>query len=65
MPTLRPIQSLLSNALLPQVSISFPEPHSDLDIAQTSQSPRLTISTSDFQTEICGQVTHDVSARSQ
>jgi hypothetical protein len=44
MPTLHPIQSRLSNVLLPQVSISFPMPHSDLDIVRISQSPRLIIS---------------------
>jgi hypothetical protein len=45
MPALRPIQSRLSSVLLLQVSISFPTPHSDLDIVRISQSPLLVIST--------------------
>jgi hypothetical protein len=45
MPTSHPIQFRLSNVLLLQVSISFPKPHSDLDIVRISQSPPLTIST--------------------
>jgi hypothetical protein len=44
MPALHPIQSRLSSVLLLQVSISFPTPHSDLDIVQISQSPLLFIS---------------------